>query len=172
MSDLPETDALRNRKANFFETPFFLAATVGVPFAAFKLLFGVLIIRDIPPQGSQGIYLQTILGLAVIAWSLIDLSMNLARMLFYLIGRESPIEYCTLEQAGRLFNRSRLFLALDTLLSFSIISFILWSGWIGNLRISESYIWYAATTLNLISVALVNLWSELQRSSGRGGRCK
>jgi len=168
---MPETEAnyQTRRKNNFFETPLFLAATVGVPFAAYKLLFGVLIIRDVLSQGS---YLQTVLGLGVIAWSLIDLSMNLARMLFYLVGRDSPIEYCTLAQAGRMFNSPRIFLALDTLLSFSIISFVLWSGWIGNLRPLESYIWYAATTLNLISVSLVNLWSELKRSSDRYGRCR
>jgi len=78
-------------------------------------------------------------------------------------GRTPPIEYCTIAQAGRLFKRPRLFLAIDTMVSFSIICLVLWSGWIVRLSQEESYFWYAATTLNLISISVVNIWIELSR---------
>jgi cation transport ATPase len=91
--------------------------------------------------------------------------MNLARIFLHMTGRETPIEYCTIAQAGRLFKRPRLFLAIDTLISFSIICFVLWSGWITLLDRQESYFWYAATTLNLISISVVNIWIELRRES-------
>jgi hypothetical protein len=104
-------------------------------------------------------------GWLVIAWASVDLAMNLARVFYHLSGRESPVEYCTIAQAGRFFGRPRLFLAIDTFLSFSIICFVLWSGWIKDLGTAESYLWYAATTLNLISISLVNIWLELGRRS-------
>ena len=79
------------------------------------------------------IFLLFAFGWLVIAWALADLLMNLARIFYHLAGMTSPLEYCTVAQAGRLFKRPGLFLAIDTLISFSIICFALWSGWITNL---------------------------------------
>lgn len=141
-----------------FLSPAFQALTIGVPFCIFKLLFGLLALRSGAPSGPLVAF-----AWLVIVWALADLIMNLARIFFHLAGREAPIEYCTIAQAGRRFERPRLFLAVDTLLSFSIICFVLWSGWITLLEIQESYFWYAATTLNLISISVVNIWIELRR---------
>ena len=54
-----------------------------------------------------------------------------------------------------------VFLAIDTLLTFSIICAMLWSGWITHLPAGESYLWYAATTMNLISLSLVSIYNEI-----------
>jgi len=145
---------------SFFLTPTFQALTIGVPFCVFKLLFGLLALRADLPSASLSIF-----GWLVIAWASADLLMNLARVFFHLTGRAAPLEYCTIAQAGRLFKRPRLFLAIDTMVSFSIICFVLWSGWIVRLSLEESYLWYAATTLNLISISAVNIWIELSRGS-------
>jgi cation transport ATPase len=145
-------------KDRFFLTPTFQALTIGVPFCIFKLLFGLLALR----AGSLSVPLF-VLGWLVIVWALADLLMNLARVFFHLAGREAPLEYCTIAQAGRIFKRPRLFLAIDTLITFSIICFVLWSGWIVRLSQEESYLWYAATTLNLISISAVNIRIELMR---------
>jgi len=150
--------AMKTANDRFFLTPTFQALTIGVPFCIFKLLFGLLALRTGEPP-----VLLLSLGWLVIAWSFADLLMNLARVFLDLTGRESFIEYCTIAQAGRLFNRARLFLAIDTLVAFSIICFVLWSGWIVRLSLYESYLWYAATTLNLISISAVNVWIELYR---------
>ena len=96
-------------------------------------------------------------GWLIIAWASVDL----ARVFYHLSGRESPFEYCTIAQAGRIFGKPKLLLTIDTFLSFSIICFVLWSGWIKDLVTAESYLWYTATTLNLISISLVNSgWSR------------
>ncbi|MCX6676963.1 MAG: hypothetical protein NTU95_03340 [Methanothrix sp.] len=145
---------------SFFLTPAFQALTIGVPFCVFKLLFGLLALRAGLPSAFLSIF-----GWLVIAWAWADLLMNLARVIYHLAGRAAPIEYCTIAQAGRLFKRPRLFLAIDTLISFSIICFVLWSGWIVRLSLEESYLWYAATTLNLISISAVNIWIQLRRRS-------
>lgn len=145
-------------EGGFFFTPAFQALTIGVPFCIFKLLFGLLALRAGGPSSSLYAF-----GWLVIAWALADLLMNLARIFYHLAGMTSPLEYCTIAQAGRLFKRPGLFLAIDTMISFSIICFALWSGWIANLSRMESYFWYAATTLNLISISVVNIWLEFRR---------
>ena len=130
MKDQPVPEASKKIEDNLLQSPTFQALTIGVPFCIFKQLFGVLSIRAGIAQSSILVYF----GWLVIAWASVDLLMNLARVLFHLSGRKSPIEYCTIAQAGRLFQRPRLLLAIDTFLSFSIICFVLWSGWIKNLR--------------------------------------
>lgn len=145
---------------SFFLTPTFQALTIGIPFCVFKLFFGILALR----AGSASSPLRVFAWL-VIVWALVDLIMNLVRVFFHLAGRQASIEYCSIAQAGRLVTRPRLFLAIDTLISFSIICFVLWSGWITLLSRQEAYFWYAATTLNLISVSVVNIWIELRRKA-------
>jgi hypothetical protein len=39
---------------------------------------------------------------------------------------------------------------------------MLWSGWITLLSRGELYLWYGATTLNLISLSLVSLYNEIR----------
>jgi hypothetical protein len=56
-----------------------------------------------------------------------------------------------------------VFLALDTLLSFSIICLMLWSGLITTLSPVEILFWYAATTLNLVSLSVVSLYNEIRK---------
>ena len=145
---------------SFFLMPAFQALTIGVPFCVFKLLFGLLAMRAGDAAGPL-----TVFAWLVIVWAMADLVMNLVRVAFHTAGREAPIEYCTIAQAGRLFKRPGFFLAIDTLISFSIICFVLWSGWITLLSPNESYFWYAATTLNLISISIVNILIELRRGS-------
>jgi hypothetical protein len=154
-------NASKNIESSFLQSPTFQALTIGVPFCIFKLLFGIQLIRVGAGQSS----ILVALGWLVIGWATVDLIMNLSRVFFDLSGRDSPMEYCTIAQAGRFLSRPRLFLAIDTFLSFSIICIALWSGWIRYLGTIESYLWYAATTLNLISISLVNIWLELKRGS-------
>lgn len=141
-------------------TPFFLSITIGIPFCIFKILFGLLIIKV---GELNSVYLIVVAGYLVIVWATADLVMNLVRALQDLIGREKQIEFCTLAQIGRIMDAPLVFLALDTLITFSIICFVLWSGWVMHFSKYESYLWYFATTLNLISLSLVGLWTELRR---------
>ena len=140
----------------FFIRPFFLSLTIGIPFCIFKLLFGLTAFRT----GTKGF---VILGAVVILWACLDLLMNTGRSVFDLAGRPAPFDYCTIAQVGRLLHRPMVFLAVDTLLSFLIICSMLWSGWITRLSPLESYLWYGATTLNLVSLSLVSLYNEVRK---------
>ncbi|MBP1929928.1 cation transport ATPase [Methanolinea mesophila] len=151
-----ESDSIQR----FFRRPFFLSLTIGIPFCVYKLLFGVSLLRV-----TQAAYPSLlVLGGVVIVWAGIDLLMNLGRVVLDLAHRPANFEYCTIAQAGRAAGMPLVFLAVDTLVSFSIISFMLWSGWIGLLTPVESYFWYGATTLNLISLSLVLLYNEIRNT--------
>ena len=149
-----ESDRIRT----FFIRPFFLSVTIGMPFCAYKFLFGTAALR----YGGEGSPLL-FFGWFVIAWAAVDLLMNAGRAIFDGAGREAPFEYCTLAQAGRMFRMPMVFLAIDTFLSFSIICCMLWSGWISLLTPFESYLWYGATTLNLLSLSIVSLYNEIAK---------
>jgi hypothetical protein len=139
-----------------FVRPFFLSLTIGIPFCVFKLIFGLSATR-------AGITGLVALGWIVIAWACADLAMNIGRSAYDLAGRSAPFEYCTIAQVGRRFGRPVVFLAIDTLLSFGIICLMLWSGWITRLSPAEAFLWYGATTLNLISLSAVSLYNEIRK---------
>ncbi len=150
-----DADALQK----FFRRPFFLSFTIGIPFCAFKLLFGITAIR----AGAPDNLFLFVFGWLVIFWAGADLMMNIGRLALDLLHRPAPFEYCTIAQAGRTFHRPMVFLAIDTFLTFGIICVMLWSGWITTLAPVELYLWYSATTLNLISLSLVSLYYETRK---------
>ncbi len=152
------------RMIRFFQSPFFLSLTVGVPFCIYKLLFGVLAIR-VGAGGSDDTLL--LIGYGVIIWASVDLIMNLVRAGSGITGQETRIEYCTLAQAGRFLRIPSVFLAIDTLLTFSILCTVLWSGWAPKMTQTETWFWYGATTVNLLSLSLVSLWLEILRIRDR-----
>ncbi|MDI9633440.1 MAG: hypothetical protein QFX32_05205 [Methanolinea sp.] len=146
---------------DFFSRPAFLSLTIGIPFCTFKFLFGATALR----LGSEGgMFPLAAAGTAVVAWAVADLLMNAGKAVLDALGREAPFEYCTLAQAGAILGLPAVFLAADTLFTFLIICAMLWSGWIALLPPAGTTAWYAATTLNLVSLSLVNLYAEARRA--------
>jgi hypothetical protein len=150
-----ETDAIQR----FFVRPVFQSCTIGIPFCIFKILFGLTALR-IGDGGPLGW-----LGMAVTVWAVADLLMNSGRSALDLLHRPASFEYCTIAQLGRLFGRPMIFLAFDTLLTFTIICTMLWTGWIATLSPSGAVLWYAATTMNLISLSIVSLYHEIRQGN-------
>ena len=151
-------------KPNVFISSVFLSLTIGVPFCVFKYLFGALAVREGAASGLDWLIFG---GWGVIVWAGIDLLINLIRSTLELRGQETALEFCLIAQIGRLFDHQTLFLTFDTFLSFFIICFVLWSGWIAHLAGYEKYMWYGATTVNLIGLAIVNIWKELVVNSDK-----
>lgn len=156
---------LTDRIQRFFTRPFFLSLTIGIPFCIFKGLFGLAALRSGTNTDSLPL---VVFGWAVIVWATADLLMNIWRALTDLNNHPAGIEYCSFAELGRIVHRPAVFLAIDTLISFAIICLMLWSGWIATLTTAEAYLWYAATTLNLISISLVSLYNEVQKAERAG----
>jgi len=162
-TDTTETEKCRcereaDRIQRFFRRPFFLSLTIGIPFCTYKMLLGFTAVRI----GTGGNVPLTYVGWLITGWAGLDLVMNLVRVISDLLHRPARLEYCTIAQLGRFFCAPMAFLAIDTLLSFTIICFMLWSGWIAILTPVETMFWYAATTLNLISLSIVSLYNEIR----------
>ena len=149
-----ESDAIQR----VFRRPFFLSLTIGIPFCIFKLLFGLTVILT---SAGNNIFLIAF-GWLVVLWATADLLMNAGQSVLDLLHHPAPFEYCTIAQAGRYFHKPMIFLALDTLIAFCIICVMLWTGWITRLTLFESYLWYSATTMNLISLSLVGVYNEIK----------
>ncbi len=133
----------------FFKTSAFLALTIGVPFCVFKWLFGLLLVRN-------G---YAFWGYLCMTWSTVDFFMNLIRSVQDILGNPDPaIQFCLFGQAGKAIKRLNLLMAIDTFLSFCIILFVLWSGWIAQLHRIGLYFWLGATSVNLLSLAIMNIW--------------
>ncbi|WAC05426.1 MAG: hypothetical protein OS112_01990 [Methanoregula sp.] len=148
-----------DRIQEFFIRPFFLSFSIGIPFCIFKLLFGVTAVRI----GSATSPALGFFGWFIIVWAGTDLIMNIGRALLDLIHRPALYEYCTIAQVGKVMNQPMVFLAIDTVLTFTIICVMLWSGWIIQLTPIQMFLWYAATTANLISLSLVSLYNEIRK---------
>ena len=140
-----------------FAISIYPALTIGLPFCAFKFIFGIIAARI---GSTEAVGWLTHFGWAVMGWAAVDLLMNLARIAIHFIKGGPVSEFCLLALIGSYFSRARLFLAIDTFLSFFIICFFLWSGWITLLSRAESYCWYAATTVNLIGLSILNILAE------------
>jgi len=149
-----------DRLQGFFKRPLFLSLTIGIPFCIFKLLFGSVAFR----VGSPEMPAIAITGMLIFAWAGLDLLMNAGNAGYDLFSRKSPFEYCSIAEIGRLFGKPAVFLALDTLITFCIISAMLWSRWITLLTPTEAKLWATATTLNLISLSLVLLYNETRKA--------
>jgi hypothetical protein len=150
-----------DRIQKLFIRPFFLTLTMGLPFCIFKGLFGLAAIQAGTPSNP----ILADFGWLVVAWAATDFAMNAMRAACDLLHIPTQLEYCTLAELGRLVHRPMIFLAVDTLISFSTICLMLWSGWIMQLTQPEAYLWYTATTLNLISISFVSLYNEAKRAA-------
>ena len=148
-----------DRIQKFFIRPSFLSFSIGIPFCIYKLLFGITAVRIGTATSPSLVFF----GWLVIAWAGTDLLMNTGRALLDLLRIPARWEYCTIAQAGRFVGQPMVFLAIDTVLTFSIICAMLWSGWITSLTPIEMFFWYAATTANLISLSLVSLYNEFRK---------
>jgi hypothetical protein len=139
-------DKLMLKKADM--RSIFLVLTIGYPFCVFKALCG----RVAFDTGHE------IIGFALLLWGVIDFVLNTTELVWALLERKRKRFYCLLALFGSLFDKSCVFLEIDTLLAFSIICVVLWSGWITKLAKWELNLWIAATTVNLLSVAIVQIW--------------
>ncbi len=143
---------MAEKQPRLLRTSAFLSLTIGVPFCVFKFLFGLL--------AYQNGYV--LLGIVMLIWSVIDLLMNFVRITKELLQLRKPdIEFCSLAHLGRKIGRAPLLLTIDTFLSFFIICFVLWSGWIKELSVWGAYMWFGATTVNLMGLALMNVCIEV-----------
>ncbi len=125
-------------------------ATVGLPFCAFKLLMGRLLLRFEPAHGA---------GIALLVLGAFDLLLNLANLLFTLGGQPGRIGVCTFQQFVALRRPAdgawREFgLSLDALFSFVLVACMVGLGLLRQLAPGELALWNLAVVLNVLGAGI------------------
>ena len=108
-------------------------------------------------------------GALMLLWGLIDVSLNLAAALWI-----RPIPFCLLGVLGTVLDRGRfrsrvrfndLGLALDTLLSFSLVGGMLWNGCLPSLAPAFGRAWDVAVVCNVLAVGVTRVVEAVQQLS-------
>lgn len=122
------------------------ALLTGVPFGIFKMGTGYFL------WTFHGVWLAVLL----IGWGIIDLGLNLIAAVW-----PRPLPYCLLSAFGRWLDRLEgtnryepILLAVDTLLSFVLISGMIWFHAIPELGFPLSRIWEFAVVCQIIGVGV------------------
>ncbi len=134
-------------------------AAVGLPFCAFKILTGaVLLDLSLAP-----------LGAALIALGAVDLALNLANLVAWVAERRAISGVCLTEILARRLGgprRGELGLALDVLLSFSLVALVVGLGLVGRLPPGSLGIWNVAVVLNVLGAGIGRVLAALRPASG------
>lgn len=129
------------------------ALLTGLPFGVFKIAAGWIIATFGTP----------LVGWTVVLWGILDLLLNLA----VLTGSGSS--YCTLSSLGRALDRrgggrwEERLLALDTFLSFGIVSLMIWLGYIPRLPGGLILAWNLSVVGNVMGVGVERLYHAFRK---------
>jgi hypothetical protein len=124
--------------------------TVGLPFCAFKLLTGGVLVAT--PGGRP-------FGWVLIALGSIDLVLNTIALGMAAAGRESRLPVCTAEWV---VSRARpglgtwrqLGLSVDTLLAFTLVAGMIGLGWLARLSPGALHAWSLCVVLNVLGAGV------------------
>jgi hypothetical protein len=128
---------------------------VGLPFCAFKILTGGLLL-DLPLAP---------LGAALVALGAIDLALNLVNLVAWMTARRALSGVCLTEVLARRLagpHRGELGLALDVLLSFSLVALVVGLGLLGRLSPGAVRIWNVAVVLNVLGAGIGRVLAALR----------
>lgn len=126
------------------------ALLTGVPFGVFKVGGGLIARGDVHAS----------LGLMVALWGAIDIFLN-----FLSVVVPRAVSPCALSNVGRLLDgrdgggRREMFgLALDTLLSFTIVATVIWFRRLASLPPAMIRVWEVAVIANVMGAGLERVW--------------
>lgn len=136
--------------------PWWLAAAeiavVGLPFCAFKLLAGLIALEGFAPAG----YLLLALGAA-------DAGLNTANLIALIARRRRVAAVCLAELL--LSRRPQLALALDVLISFSLVAIVVGAGWLARLPAWGLAAWNVAVILNVVGAGVGRVVAAVRRET-------
>jgi hypothetical protein len=122
----------------------------GIPFGVFKVGGGIIARADLGPA----------LGTAVALWGVTDILLNLATLLW-----PHAVSPCVLSNLGRWLDRrsgkperETLGLALDTLLSFSVVATVIWFRRLASLPPPMIRAWEVAVIANVMGAGVERVW--------------
>lgn len=137
--------------------------TVGLPFCAFKLLTGGLMVSITGPAPAIGVPL---LGLGIA-----DLGINAVNAGGLALSGRRPLPPCTLAAITRALRGSRpvwvwqeVGASMDVLLSMSIVAGIIGAGWIPLFSPRSLDLWNLAVITNVLGAGVARLGASLAQA--------
>jgi hypothetical protein len=124
--------------------------TVGIPFCAFKLLTGLLLLESVAPVG----YALLVLGA-------IDLVLNTVNLVALVVAQRRVSAVCLAELA---FRKSDLGLAVDVFVSFGLVALVIGAGLLPHAPAWALPLWNLAVVLNVLGAGVGRLLAAVVRS--------
>jgi hypothetical protein len=127
------------------------ALLTGIPFGVFKIGGGLAAANDI----------HWLVGAFFVLWGASDVLLNVAA-----VASPNHVSYCLLSNIGRRLDRAkrgtteRLLLAVDTLMSFGIVTSMIWTGRIASLPHPVIKVWELAVIANILGVGIDRVWQS------------
>ncbi len=132
------------------ERRLWMVLSTGLPFALFKFAGGLAAAHDIHP----------VAGACLMVWGALDAILNVA-----VLFPSFPVSFCALSNVGRWLrlrhpgsNQEELFLGIDTLASFLIVSTMIWFDRVGALPGPFPRIWGICVIANVIGAGIDRIW--------------
>ena len=141
-------------------------AFTGLPFAVFKGLYGFTLMEMGMEMGASAADGEPswlhLAGRVVLWWAVADAVLNLLALVF-----PQRVSYCVLSMIGRGIGAraENLGLAVDTLLSFLVVSIMIGAGYIAGLPTSLGWAWNLAVIANVMAVGVERVWLALRTES-------
>lgn len=133
--------------------------TVGLPFCAFKLLTG-LVLLQLPAF--------RVLGFLLLACGAVDLLINLLNVGSLAFTGRRVLGVCLTDVLLRSRERTDLGIALDVFLSFGLVAVVIGGGLLLRLPGWALACWNAAVILNVLGAGIGRLLSALRRRGTSG----
>lgn len=132
--------------------------TVGLPFCAFKILTGLILLA------TPGVRW---LGYALILLGAIDLALNLVNLASLALRNRRLGGVCLTDilqrRSGRGASRQDLGIAFDVFLSFGLVALVIGFGLLSRLPKETLPLWNVAVVLNVLGAGIGRLLSALRR---------
>lgn len=134
--------------------------TIGLPFAAFKILFGLAM-----PNIWHG-NLFYALGITLVALGTADLAVNILNSLSYLFRARALMQVCVLANIFHLFGRKEIpgskhrirsadfGTALDVMLSFTLVALAVGLNLLQRFGESERQLWNLGVVINVLGAGI------------------
>lgn len=144
--------------------------TIGLPFAAFKILFG-LAMPNIWPGN-----LFYALGIALVALGIADLVVNALNSLSYLFRARALMQVCVLANIFHLFGRKEIpghehrirsadfGTALDVMLSFTLVALAVGLNLLPRFGESERQLWNLSVVINVLGAGVSRIMVSILKA--------
>lgn len=127
----------------------------GIPYGVFKIGAGLAAYEDVTPA----------VGVLFVVWGGVDIVLNVASVPW---GR--TVSHCLLSNIGRQLDRrlgeggrEQLYLAIDTLLSFVIVSTMIWFDRVGSLPELIVHTWELSVIATVLGAGVERVWRSAQQ---------